>query len=319
VSASLTEPVLVLGEALIDLVHRPGEPENACVGGSPLNVAIGLSRLGVPAVLHTRIGPDEHGRMITDYLAANDVALTPGSIVTGTTSTALATIGTNGAATYDFDIHWSLEPVEHSTPRSVHTGSIAAVVEPGGSAVAETVRALRPSATISYDPNVRPQLMGNREDALERIESIVCMADVVKASDEDLAWLHPGVDPHEVARRWCDLGAALVVVTHGELGAYAVGQAAHVRIPAPATDLVDTIGAGDSFMAGLLAALDAADLLGREREHHLRALDQAAMRALVEFAAACAAVTVSRAGANPPHRDVLPFETLGGVSAAGPI
>jgi fructokinase len=301
----LAEPVLVIGEALIDLIRRPGEHVDARVGGSPLNVAVGLSRLDVPAVLQTRIGSDAHADLIAAHLSENDVALVPGSVAGGRTSTAVATIGDDGAATYEFDIHWSLDRTPTGSPTLLHAGSIGAVLEPGASVVINTIRVLRDNATISYDPNVRPRLMGERDSARARIESLVCLADVVKVSSEDLEWLYPDTDADVVARRWRHLGPAIVVVTHGETGAYAVGSAGAVRIPAPATDLVDTIGAGDSFMAGLLAALSDHDLLGRKQEARLRALDEDALRQLLVFAAACAAITVSRPGADPPRRDAL--------------
>ena len=304
-SASPTEPVLVVGEALVDLIRRPGEPVTARVGGSPLNVAVGLSRLDVPAVLQTHVGADEYGAMVEEHLAENDVALVGGSATGSRTSTAVATIGSDGAASYEFDIHWTLDRIPPGNPSLLHTGSIGAVVAPGASVVIETIRRLRDSATISYDPNVRPQLMGDRAAARARIERLVCLADVVKASSEDLEWLYPGDDLVDVARRWRDLGPAIVVVTHGDVGAYAVGHHAAILVPAPVTQLVDTIGAGDSFMAGLLAALSDAGLLGRDNEARLRALDEKELRELLEFAAACAAITVSRPGADPPRRDAL--------------
>jgi fructokinase len=309
VSASPREPALVIGEALIDLIRRPGQPDDARVGGSPLNVAIGLSRLGVPAVLQTHIGTDRYAALVAARLTDNDVRLVPGSITAGITSSAVATIARDGSASYEFDIHWSLDRTPPGSPSLLHTGSIGAVLKPGASVVINTIRVFRDTATISYDPNVRPKLMGERDSARARIEALVCLADVVKASDEDLEWLYPAADLEAVARRWRDLGPAIVVVTHGESGAYAIGSNAAVRIPAPATDLVDTIGAGDSFMAGLLAALSDADLLGREHEARLRALDEDALRQLLEFAAACAGVTVSRPGADPPHRDEVAVAT----------
>jgi fructokinase len=253
----------VVGEALIDLIRRPGEPETARVGGSPVNVAIGLSRLDIPVELQTHIGTDDHGVMIARHLAANDVRLVDGSVTDGPTSTAVATITEDGSATYEFDLSWSLGAVGRRTPALVHTGSIGAVLEPGAAVVVETIRALRDVATISYDPNVRPQLMGDRATARARIESLIALADVVKASDEDVAWLYPGIENDEVARRWLELGPALVVLTRGGSGAYAVTAGAAVEVLVPPTTVADTIGAGDSFMAGLLAALVDADLVGR--------------------------------------------------------
>lgn len=304
-AASPTGPALVIGEALIDLIRRPGLADDARVGGSPLNVAIGLSRLDVPAVLQTHIGTDEHGDMIRAHLTENEVALLPGSVTDGATSTAVATIAPDGSASYEFDITWSVAGAPVMAPALVHTGSIGAVLEPGASTVAETVRALRSTATISYDPNVRPKLMGGRDVARTKIEALVELSDVVKVSSEDLEWLFPGTTPADVARRWLRLGPAMVVVTLGEGGAYAAGPRAAVEIAASPTEVVDTIGAGDSFMAGLLAALCDRDLMGRAHADQLRALDAWQLCEVLQFAAACAAVTVSRPGADPPRRDAL--------------
>lgn len=303
--ASPTEPALVIGEALIDLIRRPGRPEDARVGGSPLNVAVGLRRLGVPAVLQTSLGSDAYAELVAAHLDANDVPLVPGSVRAGRTSTAVATIGGDGAAAYTFDIDWTVGPAPTLSPALVHTGSIGAVLAPGASTVGETLRGLRPTATVSYDPNVRPQLMGERDAARTQVEALVALADVVKASDEDVAWLHPGLSVADVARRWLELGPALVVVTRGGEGAYAVTAAGPVEVLAPPTTVADTIGAGDSFMAGLLAALVDAGLVGRPREAELRDLAGDELRDVLTFAAACAAVTVSRPGADPPRRAEL--------------
>lgn len=300
-------PALVIGEALVDLVERPGHAPAAVVGGSPLNVAVGLSRLGAPSTLRTHLGTDEYGALIRHHLVTNDVSVAPGSVRPGRTSTARARIGANGAASYDFDVCWAPGPAPAPDPAPVlvHTGSIAATLEPGAAVVAAAIDEARATATISYDPNVRPALMGDRASAAARIEAIVRVADVVKASDEDLAWLYPGVDLTTVARRWRELGPALVVVTRGELGAHAVAKAVTLDIAAPEVTVVDTIGAGDSFMSGLLAALGDHGLLGRPAEEDLRTIDVLTLRRVVEYAAACAAVTVARLGADPPTRGAL--------------
>jgi fructokinase len=296
----------VIGEALIDLIRRPGQPDDARVGGSPLNVAVGLSRLGVPVELLTHLGTDTYADLVTGHLDANGVGVVEGSVAHGATSTALATIGADGAATYDFAIEWALPGVPRRMPELVHTGSIGAVLEPGGRVVEETLRAVRSTATVSYDPNVRPQLMGDPVGARAKVEALVAVADVVKASDEDAAWLYPGLPVPEVARHWLGLGPALVVVTRGGEGAYAATAGEVVDVIAPRTTVADTIGAGDSFMAALLAALADAGVLGREREAALRALAGDELRRVLTFAAACAAVTVSRPGADPPRRVEMP-------------
>ena len=309
-SASPTEPTaLVIGEALVDLIRRPGQPDDARVGGSPLNVAVGMARLGLPSTLLTRIGTDRHGQAIQQHLEANDVALVAGSITQRSTCTALARIEEDGSASYEFDIAGELPALADRAPAPsvVHTGSIGAFLGPGAGVVDRALERLRAVATISYDPNVRPQVMGDRGVARQRIEALVAASDIVKVSSDDLAWLHPDEDPLEVADRWLHLGPALVVVTLGADGAYAVRRAACVMIPAAPTDLVDTIGAGDSFMAGLLAALGDARLLGRARRPYLAAIPEETLRSVLCFAATCSAITVSRTGANPPRRDELPL------------
>lgn len=298
--------VLVVGEALVDVVRRGGD-DAVHPGGSPLNVAVGLQRLDVPATLHSSFGADAHGVAIAQHLEASGVTVTPATVHDGPTSVALATIASDGAASYTFSIEW--DPASLDLPPGdvdlVHVGSIGAALEPGATLVERLVTASRPSATISFDPNVRPQLMGSADTSRPRIERLVALADVVKASDEDLAWLYPDADVTEVTDRWLALGPALVVVTRGSDGADAVSAVGRIRVPAPPTGVADTIGAGDSFMAGLLAALSDRDLLGADRREALRELPASAVAQIVEFAARCAAITVSRPGADPPTRDDL--------------
>lgn len=298
-----TPRVLVVGEALVDIVRRDGD-DAVHPGGSPLNVAVGLQRLDVPTLLHSSFGADPYGVAIAQHLEASGVAITPGTIGDHPTSVALATIDPAGAASYTFSIEWDPTPLEVAagSVEALHVGSIGAVLEPGATAVERLLAELRPSATISYDPNIRPQLMGSADAARPRVERLVALADVVKASDEDLAWLYPDAAATDVAERWLALGPALVVVTRGSGGADALTAAGWIRVPAPLTEVADTIGAGDSFMAGLLAALSDRGLLGGDRREALRELSASAVAQVVEFAARCAAITVSRPGADPPTR-----------------
>lgn len=298
--------VLVVGEALVDVVRR-GDDDAVHPGGSPLNVAVGLQRLDVPATLHSSFGADAHGVVIAQHLEASGVTVTPTTVHDRPTSVALATIASDGAASYTFSIDWDpasldVAPVDVEL---IHVGSIGAALEPGATLVERLVGESRATATISFDPNVRPQLMGSANLARPRIERLVALADVVKASDEDLAWLYPDADASEIMDRWLALGPALVVVTRGSDGADAVAAAGRVRVPAPPTEVADTIGAGDSFMAGLLAALSDRDLLGAGRRAELHELPASDLGEIVGFAARCAAITVSRPGADPPTRDDL--------------
>lgn len=301
------EHVLVVGEALIDVVHRADGIVDHHPGGSLANVALTLGRLERTTTLATWIGDDDAGATIQRWLGGSGVELTPGSAGAASTSTATARLDAEGAATYDFDVEWRVPQGTAVTPATlaVHTGSIAAVLEPGASAVYALVKAARATATITYDPNVRPALMGDPVDARRSIERIVALADVVKVSDEDLAWLVPGAEPVEVARDWLALGPAIVVVTLGGDGAVAVTAAGEQRVAAPLTQVVDTVGAGDSFMGALIDGLWAAELLGSQRRDALRAVKPSVLGGMLEGCVDVAAITVSRPGANPPRRDEL--------------
>ncbi|WP_435735327.1 carbohydrate kinase [Cellulosimicrobium sp. PMB13] len=299
--------VLAVGEALIDVVHRADGTVDELPGGSLANVALTLGRLGRDARLVTWIGDDAHGTALRGWLGESGVTLTPGSTTAERTSVATAHLDEHGAATYDFDLEWQVPPgttVDAGT-LAVHTGSIAAVLEPGASAVRELVASARSAATVTYDPNARPALMGDPAEARPRIEALVTLADVVKVSDEDLAWLAPGSDPVAVARDWLALGPAVVVVTLGGEGAVAVTAGGEQRVTAPRVAVVDTVGAGDSFMGALIDGLWDADLLGADRREALRAIDSTTLAGLLERCVAVAAITVSRAGANPPRRAEL--------------
>ncbi|MFE6494349.1 carbohydrate kinase [Streptomyces sp. NPDC057748] len=292
--------LLVIGECVADIVRLPGAADQVHPGGSPANVAYGLARLGHGATLLTQLGPDADGRLIRDHLAGAGVEVrTDGA--TAPTPSAAVTLDGAGRAEYTFDITWTLGPVSlDRPPHHVHTGSIAAVMEPGAATVLAAVESLRASATVSYDPNVRPELMGDHESAVRRVERCVALSDVVKASDEDLEWLYPGQDPERVAERWLATGPALVLVTRGGDGALAVLPGGRVTVDALPTDVVDTVGAGDAFMSGTLHALAGHGLLGSDGREGLRSLDRARTADVLRHAAASAAVTVARGGANPP-------------------
>jgi fructokinase len=295
---------VVVGEALVDLVGQRGSRAFvAHPGGSPANVALALSRLENQVALVTRLGQDSFGEMLRSHLTTSGVRVDGGADAGVRTSLAVASLAA-GVASYDFRIEWDigeLAPLPAET-RCVHTGSLATALAPGAAQVTDFLERERKrgGTTISYDPNVRPALLGPPSGARPGIEHLVSLSDVVKASDEDLRWLYPGRPHEEVARDWLALGAALVVVTRGRRGAFAA--ATHLELDHPATrvDLVDTVGAGDSFTAGLLDGLRRADLLGGVRRDALATIDESSLSAVLDEAGLVSAITCSRPGADPP-------------------
>ena len=297
----MTTRFLITGEALTDIVVDADGARREHPGGSPLNVAVALSRLGHEAHLLTRIGADARGDAIRAHLDASGVHLTPGSTGAARTSTAQARLDADGAAAYTFDLDWDPDP-SGLPPRveAVHTSSIGAVLDPGAETVAELLRARRPESTISYDPNARPTLMGAPEEVRAKMEAFIGLSDVVKASDEDVAWLYGTDDVEDVVASWREHGPALTVLTRGDEGAVGFSDAGRVQVAPVVVDTVDTVGAGDTFSAGILDALAAKGLLGAAQRPALAAMPSDDVASVLRRAAHLAAITVSRAGANPP-------------------
>jgi fructokinase len=294
---------LVIGEALIDIVERDGQVTTEHVGGSPLNVAVGLARLGRGVDFLTHIADDARGRRIAEYVKSSGVQLVSDSTTADRTPTARATLDENGSAQYVFDIDWQLSGIPEVPPPLVaHTGSIATWLEPGCRAAAALLDAYHPSATITFDPNVRPALIEDGDATRGRIDRLLEKCDVVKASDEDLRWIDPNRSAKQIARTWLSLGPSVVAVTMGDRGAFAMCEAGTVRIAAMPVEVVDTVGAGDAFMTGLIDALWERNLLGAERRHDLRGIGLDALNSVVRTAALLSALTVGRAGADLPDR-----------------
>ncbi len=303
--------VLVVGEALVDAVVKGGQTNAEHVGGSPANVAFGLGALGHEVSLASWFGSDERGDRIAAKCAEKGVRVVAGSRGAEHTSVAYASIDAHGQASYTFDLTWTVPDLSSLTDVGhLHTGSIAATIEPGGTQVLEAIQAKHAHATISYDPNMRPSLMGSADDVRARVEALVGLSDVVKASDEDVQWLYPGAFLPDVLRRWEALGAALVVVTRGGKGAvYAVRSAGATEVttvPARATTVIDTVGAGDSFMAGLVSGLlDQGYLGGPDARARLATAGIDDVRASVDRALRTSGITVGHAGAYAPTRAEL--------------
>jgi fructokinase len=296
----------VVGEALVDLVQsRENAAEfSAHAGGSPYNVAITLARLDQSVSLVARSGQDAFGRMLEDKARASGVGFDRWQIVAEPTSLAVASLDPDGGATYDFyldstaGLAWDDSLVDLvPTGGVLHLGSLASWRAPSGPVLQAMQRRAFESGTtlVSYDPNVRPALIAHRDAARASIERCVAAAHVVKASDEDLAYLYPDVAPGEVAARW---GVPLAVVTLGRDGAVAIGPDGELaRCAGRDIVVADTVGAGDSFAGGLLAALADADVTS---PHALERAGRDVIGAALERAVAVSALTCERRGAEPP-------------------
>ncbi|CAL9476849.1 Sulfoquinovose isomerase [Nocardiopsis dassonvillei] len=305
--------LVVVGENVMDLLPVPGEPGllRAAPGGGPANTAVAARRLGVPTRFLARIGADGFGRAIRHRLAVE--GLDPEGLLPAEepSALALARLGVDGSAVYDFrmddaaDWRWrSGELPEELEPgvRALHAASLALFREPGAGAVEALLRREhgRGRVTISVDPNIRPGVIGDPDTARVLALRDLAQAHVVKASDEDLAFLYPDRNTEEAAAAVADLGPSLVVVTRGAEGAFALAHGVRAEAAAPRVRVVDTVGAGDTFMGALLSWLDGRDRLGEDPRARLAGLTKEELEEMLSFAARAAAVTVTREGADPP-------------------
>ncbi|MEV4687318.1 carbohydrate kinase family protein [Microbacterium sp. LWH3-1.2] len=301
--------LVVVGEALVDIVHRADGSVEEAPGGSPANTALTLGRLGRRPTLITRLAGDDRGGRVRRWLEESQVEVV--AVASPRTSTAAAHLDASGAATYDFDLEWDLGADAArlgelaGAADVVHVGSVAAVLEPGAGHVAALVRSVRGRAIVTFDPNIRPSLVDDPDRVRKRVAALVELADVVKASDEDLRWLHPGRDLVEVARDWVRRGPRLVVVTLGADGAIGVTADGEVAVPAVVSEVVDTVGAGDTFMGVLIDSIAGSDELQMWLRTEGRGIRSSDIETLLHRSAQAAAITVSRPGADPPRRAEL--------------
>ena len=295
--------IVNIGEALIDEITRPNTAPVEVVGGSMLNVAAGLTRLGHDSELATWFARDARGVKVREHAEAAGVTLTPGSDAAEFTTVAHASLDERGRATYEFDLSWDVPAVEDpDSVGHVHTGSYAVAVEPGAEKVLAAVKRQAIRGTVSYDPNIRPALLGTPDEARPHVEAIVALADVVKASD--------------VIREWSQSGPALIICTRGPWGVYIKTAAERDMLVVDPLDveLVDTVGAGDSLMAGLISGLLDADLLGSgEAKQRLREASWDKILPAIHRGIITSGITILYAGAYSPTR-----EEVASVLAADP-
>ena len=299
----MRQSVVVVGESLVDIVVEPDGGTEESAGGSPLNVAVGLSRLDVPATLITQLGRDAHGETVVAHLEDSNVEIVAVAPRNGRTSTAIARLDAEGLARYEFDIEWSLPRQELPSCWALHVGSLGASLDPGRESVLGLVeQAVARELFISYDANLRESFVEDHERAWNAVRELGSRCTLVKLSDEDSELLRPGADPDDVARSLVDGERTdMVILTRGSKGATAFTTDLTVSALPRAVHVVDTVGAGDAFMAGTLAQLAGADAFRKGLPS-----DQDALERLVAGSIEVAALTCERRGANPPRRQDLP-------------
>ena len=306
--------IVVSGEALMDVfVTRhtsSGLSLDARVGGSPLNVAIGLARLGQRVAYFGALSQDFLGDRLMQALEDEGVANDCVARLDAPTTLSLVGLDAAGVPTYAFygdgaaDRGLPLDTLRHVPPAlAFHFGSYSMVVEP----VATTQRALIERecqrSVIAYDPNIRLNVEPDIQRWRQALLWMLPRTALIKISDEDLGLVYPGQATEDLARHWLAAGVALVVVTRGAQGAWAWTAAQHVVSTPTAVSVVDTVGAGDSFLAALLTALAERQLLTRTA---LSSLSRPDLEAALNFATRAAAITCSRRGADLPRRAELP-------------
>ncbi len=305
---------LVCGEALWDLfsVEGPhGLAFEANIGGSPFNVAVGLARLGQGAALLTGLSTDPLGERLAAALRAEGVRTELLLRSERPTTLSLVTLAPDGQPVYSFygsgaaDRALRTEELPLLGPDvwGVHAGSFSLVVEPVGSALLALFAREKGRRLLTLDPNVRLNVEPDRAVWRARIAEFVRHADLVKVSDEDLGLLYPGATAEEIAQSWLRAAVGLVIVTRGASGAEAFSAEGRIAVPGRSVAVVDTVGAGDTFQAALIAGLAERGVWGRS---DLDRLSTAQIAELVRFAVAAAAITCTRRGADLPRRTELP-------------
>lgn len=303
--------ILCCGEALIDMIPDANGAYVPHVGGAVLNTAVALGRLGVPTGLITGLSSDPFGTMIADHMAASNVSTN--HVVRSARNTTLAFVHLDeGQATYTFyDENTATRGIEpddidpvHSDAEALFFGGISLCNPPVADSLLTLALAQPERRLVMADPNIRPSFVSDHDGYRARLNALIARADIVKLSDDDLNWLEPGTASlADKAQAILSKGTKMFLLTEGSQGATAYLQGGrHLHAPAVKATVVDTVGAGDTFNAGCLAALRAADAL---HPSAIADLPEATLHDMLTLAARAASVTVSRAGANPPWASEL--------------
>ena len=298
--------IWVCGEVLIDIL-----PSGPVVGGGPANTAKALARLGQDVHFIDGISRDAYGQSARSELLNDGVNLDLALASDKPTCTATVTLDAaggasyefliDGTATFDFATSWLPDPYRYQ-PQVLHIGTLATMIEPGASALYDWAMQVAELAPIVFDPNIRPSVQPDRDLYEAAVEKWAALSAVIKVSDDDLAWLFPGQAIEDVANRWINDGVFLVVVTQGANGLMGFTSEGRVEVPGVKVDVVDTVGAGDTVGAIVVEAMLA---------HGLVELRGDLLRSVLSRAAAAAAITCSRKGAQPPYKHELPIIEAG--------
>jgi fructokinase len=300
----LSDQVWVVGEVLIDLIPDADE-HLAVVGGGPANTAKALAKLGVKTYFIDGISNDEYGQMAKTELISANVLLDYAQYSNKPTCTAKVTLSSSGSASYefvikdtatfDFSVQWLPDP-QSLKPSLLHIGTLATVIEPGASVLFEWAQSIVHIGPIIFDPNIRPAVLGDRDEYVTKVEKWVEISSVVKVSDEDLNWLYPGKENDEIVSKWLEIGVQLVVVTLGDNGITAYRMNEQISVDAVKVVVADTVGAGDTVGAILVEAII---------KNGLDKLTGEVLKSMLNRAVKAAAITVSRTGANPPSKEEI--------------
>jgi len=288
--------VWVCGEVLIDEL-----PSGAVVGGGPANTAKALARLGHEVAFIDGISTDAYGVKARAELAADGVNLSLAMTSDLPTAVAVVTLAADGGASYvfkldktatfDFNSSWLPDPSRYK-PQVLHIGTLATLVQPGADVLFDWALACADFAPVVFDPNIRPQVMSDRDKYVALVEKWIGISSVVKLSDDDFEWLYPGKSPESIANQWLQGGAALVVMTRGADGLIGYTSDGVVEVAGEKVNVVDTVGAGDTVGAIVVQGLITDGLLN---------MRGSVLKDVLHRAAVAAAITCSRAGAQPPY------------------
>lgn len=302
---AMSKAIWVAGEVLIDLIPVAGADRLAVVGGGPANTAKALARLGFDSYFIDGMSTNEYGQKAKaeleadgvklDYVSFSDKPMCLATVTLDASGSASYEFLIDGTVTFDFEREWLPNP-SVGTPAVFHIGTLAPLVEPGASVLYEWAQEINQFAPIVFDPNVRPSIMHDRAHYDAIVNKWAAISNVVKVSEDDIAWLYPGRLQEEVAAEWLSMGVDLVVITLGSEGLRGITRRGSVSVPGVQTSVVDTVGAGDTVGAILVEGVVKYGVTGLVGD---------TLKAVLTRAAAAAAITCSRAGAQPPYLNEL--------------